>query len=70
MTAACSLLEELAHINSFGFIDCVSLAVTRLSRVHFYKGPAKPELGAWSVHFMSEGCPPYFVQLHRMIDQV
>lgn len=33
VTAACSLLEELAHINSFGFIDCVSLAVTRLSRV-------------------------------------
>lgn len=33
MTAACSLLEELAHINSLGFMDCVPLAVTRLSRV-------------------------------------
>ncbi len=33
VTAACSLLEELARINSLGFMDCVPLAVTRLSRV-------------------------------------
>ena len=33
MTASCSLLEELAHINSLGFMECVPLAVTRLSRV-------------------------------------
>ena len=33
VTSACSLLEELAHINSLGFSECVSPAVTRLSRV-------------------------------------
>jgi hypothetical protein len=32
VTSACSLLEELAHINSLGFSECVSPAVTRLSR--------------------------------------
>ena len=31
--SACSLLEELARINSLGFSDCVPIAVTRLSRV-------------------------------------
>ena len=33
MTSACSLLEELAYINSLGFSECVPPAVTRLSRV-------------------------------------
>ena len=33
VTSACSLLEELAHINAMGFSDCVPVAVTRLSRV-------------------------------------
>jgi AP-2 complex subunit alpha len=33
VTSACSLLEELAHINSVGFADCVPVAVTRLSRI-------------------------------------
>ena len=29
VTSACSLLEELAHINSVGFMDCVSIAVLK-----------------------------------------
>ncbi len=33
VTAACSLLEELAHINSLGFSECVPLAVTKLFKV-------------------------------------
>lgn len=33
LTASCSLLEELAHINSLGFSECVPIAVTRLSRI-------------------------------------
>ena len=33
VTSACSLLEELAHINSVGFMDCVSMAVLKLSKV-------------------------------------
>ncbi|XP_064399538.1 AP-2 complex subunit alpha-2-like [Halichondria panicea] len=33
VTAACSLLEELAHINSLGFSECVPLAVTKLFKI-------------------------------------
>ena len=33
--SACSLLEELAHINSLGLSECVSPAVTMLSRVRY-----------------------------------
>ena len=33
VTAACSLLEELAHINALGFSECVPLAVTKLFKV-------------------------------------
>ena len=33
VTLACSLLEELAHINSVGFMDCVSIAVLKLSKL-------------------------------------
>ena len=29
VTSACSLLEELAHINFVGFMDCVSIAVLK-----------------------------------------
>ena len=33
VTSACSLLEELAHINQLGFSECVPIAVTRLSKI-------------------------------------
>ena len=56
MTSACSLLEELAHINSVGFADCVPVAVTRLSRVRRYS------LSVVLVYRIIE--PPYFPLSH------
>ena len=44
VTSACSLLEGLAHINFVGFMDCVSIAVLKLSKVRGWC------VTVWGVH--------------------